>query len=79
MGQNRFKNFSKFQKFQLSNFTLTCSNEGKMNSVPPNCCNITATKNENNGQTYVIVTGLQPRTTQFVNERSTIWPNWEND
>ena len=25
----------KFQKFQLSNFTLTWSNEGKMNSVRP--------------------------------------------
>ena len=36
MGQNRFKNFSKFQKFQLSNFTLTWSNEGKMNNVSPN-------------------------------------------
>ena len=33
MGQNRFKKCSKFQKFQLSNFTLTWSNEGKMNSV----------------------------------------------
>ena len=33
MGQNRFKKLSKFQKFQLSNFTLTWSNEGKMNSV----------------------------------------------
>ena len=31
--QNRFKKLSKFQKFQLSNFTLTWSNEGKMNSV----------------------------------------------
>ena len=35
MGQNRFKKLSKFQKFQLSNFTLTWSNEGKMNSVGP--------------------------------------------
>ena len=33
MGQDRFKKLSKFQKFQLSNFTLTRSNEGKMNSV----------------------------------------------
>ena len=35
MGQNRFKKCSKFQKFQLSNFTLTWSNEGKVNSVRP--------------------------------------------
>ena len=33
MEQNRFRKRSKFQKFQLSNFTLTWSNEGKMNSV----------------------------------------------
>ena len=33
MGQDLFKKLSKFQKFQLSNFTLTRSNEGKMNSV----------------------------------------------
>ena len=33
MGQNCFKKLSKFQKFQLSNFTLTWSNEGKINSV----------------------------------------------
>ena len=33
MGQNHFKKRSKFQKFQLSNFTLTWSNEGKVNSV----------------------------------------------
>ena len=33
MGQNRFKKLSKFQKFQSSNFTLTWSNEGKMNSL----------------------------------------------
>ena len=33
MGQNRFKKRSKFQKFQLSNFTLTWSNEGKVNRV----------------------------------------------
>ena len=32
-GQNRFKKLSKFQKFQLSNFTLTWSNEGKVNRV----------------------------------------------
>ena len=24
-------------------------------------------------------TGLEPRTTQFLNEHSTIWPNWPND
>ena len=35
MGLSRFKKRSKFQKFQLNNFTLTCSNEGKMNSVWP--------------------------------------------
>ena len=35
MGQNRFKKRSKFPKFQLSNFTLTWSNEGKVNSVRP--------------------------------------------
>ena len=35
MGLSRFKKRLKFQKFQLNNFTLTCSNEGKMNSVWP--------------------------------------------
>ena len=35
MEQNRFKILSKFQKFQQSNFTLTCSNKGKMNGVEP--------------------------------------------
>ena len=35
MGQNRLKKLSKLQKFQLSNFTLTWSNEGKLNSVKP--------------------------------------------
>ena len=35
MGQNRFKKRSKFRKFQLSNFTLTWSNERKVNSVRP--------------------------------------------
>ena len=35
MGQNHFKKRSKFQKFQLSNFTLTWSNVGKVNSVRP--------------------------------------------
>ena len=29
MGQNRFKKLSRFQKFQLNNFTLTSLNEGK--------------------------------------------------
>ena len=33
MGKNRFMKLSKFQKFQLYNFTLTWSNERKMNSV----------------------------------------------
>ena len=35
MGQNRFKKLLTFQKFQLNNFTLTWSNEGKLNGVPP--------------------------------------------
>ena len=35
MGQNRFKKLSKFQKFQLSDFTLTWPNGGKVNSVRP--------------------------------------------
>ena len=25
---------------------------------------------------YMTATGLEPRTTQFLNEHSTIWPNW---
>ena len=33
MGQNCSMKLSKFQKFHLSNFTLTWSNQGKMNSV----------------------------------------------
>ena len=33
MGQNRLKKLSKLQKFQLSNFILTWSNEEKMNRV----------------------------------------------
>ena len=33
MGHNRFKKLSIFKKFQLSNFTLTWSNEGEMNSL----------------------------------------------
>ena len=33
MGQNRFRKRSKFQKFQLTNFTLTWLNEGKVNSL----------------------------------------------
>ena len=35
MGQNHFKKLSKFQKFQLSDFTLTWSNEGKLNNIRP--------------------------------------------
>ena len=35
MGWNRFEKLSKFQEFQLSDFTLTCSNEGKVNSIWP--------------------------------------------
>ena len=35
MGQNLFKRFSKFQKCQLSNFTLTWSKERKMIGVLP--------------------------------------------
>ena len=27
----------------------------------------------------VTATGLEPRTTSFLNEQSTIWPNWPND
>ena len=33
MGQNRFRIRSRFQKFQLTNFTLTWLNEGKVNSL----------------------------------------------
>ena len=33
MGENGFKKLSKFPSFLLSKFTLTRSNEGKMNSV----------------------------------------------
>ena len=33
MEQNRLKKRSKFEKFQLTNFTLTWSNKGKVNSV----------------------------------------------
>ena len=35
MGHNRFMKRSKFEKSQLSKFTLTWLNEGKMNSVQP--------------------------------------------
>ena len=35
MRQNHFKKLSKFQKFQLNNFTLTWSNVRKMKSVRP--------------------------------------------
>ena len=57
MGQDRFQKLSKFQKFQLSNFTLTLSNEGKINSVRLDMTyskeqRITA-ENENIGQTYL--------------------------
>ena len=33
MRQNRFKKRSQFQKFKLTNFTLTWSNDGKVYSV----------------------------------------------
>ena len=33
IGQNCFRKLSKFQKFQLSNFPLVRSNEGKMNDA----------------------------------------------
>ena len=39
MGQNRFKKRSKFQKFQINNFTLTWTNKGKVNSVWPYMAN----------------------------------------
>ena len=51
MGQNRFKKLSKFQKFQLSNFTLTWFKEGEMNDVLSD--KRTTTKNEKIGQTYL--------------------------
>ena len=35
MQQNHFKKLSKFKKFQLSNFTLTWSNDRKMKSGRP--------------------------------------------
>ena len=35
MEQNCFKKRAKFLKFQLSNFTLSWSNEGRVNSVRP--------------------------------------------
>ena len=35
MRQNCFNKRSKFQKFQLSNFTLTWSNEGTVNGAQP--------------------------------------------
>ena len=35
MRQSRFEKPSKFQKFQISNFTWTWSNERKMVSVEP--------------------------------------------
>ena len=45
MRQNRFKELLKFQKSQLTNFTLTWSNEGKMNNVRPD---LTYTKEKMN-------------------------------
>ena len=50
-GQNRFKKLSKFQKFQLSNFTLTWSKEREMNDVLSD--KRTTAKNEKIGQTYL--------------------------
>ena len=55
MEQNRFKNFLKFQKFQLNNFILTQLNEEKMKSVR---LDMTHSKelqlnNGNVGQTYL--------------------------
>ena len=35
MGKHRFKKRSKFQKFQLNNFTFIRPNERKVNSVRP--------------------------------------------
>ena len=32
----------------------------------------------NKTEVKVTATGLKPRNTQFVNEHSTIWPNWPN-
>ena len=54
MRQNRFMKLSKFQKFQLSTFNLTWSNEGKMNDLLPDMTysKKTAAKNENTGQTF---------------------------
>ena len=55
MGQNRFKNLSKLEKFQLSNSTSTWPNEGKMNGVPPNMTYSKGLqqKKENIAQTYL--------------------------
>ena len=63
MGQNCLKKLSKFYfdsdfkilKFQSSNFTLTWSNEGETNSVPPDMIIQIELqqKNENTGQTYL--------------------------
>ena len=50
-----FRNFSKLQDFQLSNFTLTCSSNGKMNSVRLDMTysKELQQKNENDKQTYL--------------------------
>ena len=34
MEQDRFRKLSKFQKFQFSNVTLACPNQGKMSGIP---------------------------------------------
>ena len=52
IGQNRFKKLSKFQKFHIGNFTLTWSNEGKMNLYNDFFKRTTA-KNENFGQIFL--------------------------
>ena len=55
IGHKRFKKLLKFLKFQLSNFTLTWSQKGKMNSVWPDMTysKKTTAKNENVGQNYL--------------------------
>ena len=55
MRQNRFKKLSKSQKFQLSDFILTWSNEEKVNSVWPDMTysKELQQKNENVGQTFL--------------------------
>ena len=52
--QNRFKKRLKFQKFQLSDFILTWSNEGKVKSVwPIMTYSKNIAKNKNIGQSYL--------------------------